>query len=318
MMATILFFLFLLAFFTAEAQQNESIVNQGSFLTPTTKSSWLSRSGLYAFGFYQQSNGYAVGVFLAGIPEKTVVWTANRDDPPVLADATLNFTSDGRFIMQSAQGKETTHVLIPDERATSASMLDSGNFVLYNSNKEIIWQSFDNPTDTIIQGQCLKVGKELVSSVSESDQSIGIFRLAMQTDGHLVQYPAGTSNTAEYSYWASGTNGQGNNVSLCLDDDAHLYLLNSTGKILKNLTDGGYPKKDVLYLMRIDADGIFRLYSHNLDKNGNWSVIWSSSNNKCAPLGLCGLNGFCTTIDQDVKIVKVIETNTAAHLDSKA
>ena len=41
----------------------------------------------------------------------------------------------------------------------------------------------------------------------------------MQTDGNLVQYPVGTSNTAEYSYWSSGTNGQGNNVSLCLDDD---------------------------------------------------------------------------------------------------
>ena len=298
MMATILFFLLLSAIFTAEAQQNESIVNQGSFLTPTTNSSWLSRSGLYAFGFYQQSNGYAVGVFLAGIPEKTVIWTANRDYPPALADSTLNLTSDGRFIMQSAQGKQT-NIVNTSASATSASMLDSGNFVLYNFDKEIIWQSFDNPTDTIIQGAGLKVGNELVSSVSESDQSTGIFRLAMQTDGHLVQYPMGTSNIAEYSYWASGTNGQGNNVSLCLDDDAHLYLLNSTGEILKNLTDGGFLTKDVVYLMRIDVDGLFRLYSHNLDKNGSWSIIWSSSDNKCAPLGLCGLNGFCTTNDRD-------------------
>jgi hypothetical protein len=304
MMATILFFLFLLAFFTAEAQQNESIVNQGSFLTPTTKSSWLSRSGLYAFGFYQQSNGYAVGVFLAGIPEKTVVWTANRDDPPVLADATLNFTSDGRFIMQSAQGKETTYISIPDERATSASMLDSGNFVMYNSNKEIIWQSFDNPTNTIVEGQCLKAGKtgkRLFSSVSESDQSTGIFRLTMQGDGNLVQYPNVNDIKPEYAYWASNTDQQGENVSLCLDDDAHLYLLNSTGEIIYHLSNGRNLTKDVVYLMRIDADGIFRLYSHNLDKNGNWSVIWSSSANKCAPLGLCGLNGFCTTDDQDAK-----------------
>ncbi|KAE7998016.1 hypothetical protein FH972_002595 [Carpinus fangiana] len=34
---------------------------------------WLSRSGLYAFGFYKQGNGYAVGIFMAGIPKKTVV-----------------------------------------------------------------------------------------------------------------------------------------------------------------------------------------------------------------------------------------------------
>ena len=73
----------------------------------------------------------------------------------------------------------------------------------------------------------------------------------------------------EHAYWASNTYGQGNNVSLCLDDDGHLYLLNSTGKYLSNLTQGGYPTNGIVRLMRIDADGIFRLYSHNLEKNGN-------------------------------------------------
>ncbi|KAK7813453.1 g-type lectin s-receptor-like serine/threonine-protein kinase lecrk3, partial [Quercus suber] len=147
----------------------------------------------------------------------------------------------------------------------------------------------------------LTAGTELFSSVSESDQSTGIFRLKMQTDGNLVQYPVQTSETAEYAYWASGTNGMGSNVSLCLDDDGRLYLLNSTSTTIKNLTQGGYPTKDVVYFMRIDADGIFRLYSHNLDKNGNFSVIWPSSNNKCDPKGLCGLNGFCTMNDLDAK-----------------
>ena len=292
MMATILFFLLLSAIFTAEAQKNESIVNIGSFLTPTTNSSWLSRSGLYAFGFYQQSKGYAVGVFLAGIPEKTVVWTANRDDPPALPDVTLNFTSDGILIKGTYLAKPA------DQRATSASMLDSGNFVLYNSSKDIIWQSFDYPTDTIVQGQCLKTGKELVSSVSESDQSTGIFRLALVLSGTLKQFPFVWQLKEEYAYWSSNTSG--NNVSLCLDNDGHLYLLQSPSTYLLNLTQGGYPTKGTIYLMRNDPGGIFRLYSHNLGKNGNWSVIWSSSNNTCDPLGLCGPNGFCTTtIDRE-------------------
>ncbi|KAL4603883.1 hypothetical protein ACB092_10G155200 [Castanea dentata] len=298
-MATILLFPFLLkklqvgcAIFKTEAQQGESIVSQGSFLTPITNSSWLSRSGLYAFGFYQQANGYAVGVFLARILEKTVVWTANQDHPPILVDATLNFTTNGRLILQSAQGKET-NIANPSD-VPSASMLDLGNFVLYNSNNKISWQSFDYPTNTLVQNQRLTAGKELVSSVSESDQSTGIFCLAMQTDGHLVQYPVGTPNIAKYSYWASGTMNQGSDVSLCLDDDGHLYLCKSNVTYLINLTQGGYPTNDTVYFMRIDADGIFRLYSHNLNKNGNWSRIWSSSNGKCDPKGLCGLNGFAS------------------------
>nr|XP_023870715.1 G-type lectin S-receptor-like serine/threonine-protein kinase LECRK3 [Quercus suber] len=298
MMANILLFLLLSAIFTADAQHGESIVSPGSSLTPTTKFSWLSRSGLYAFGFYQQSNGYAIGVFLAGIPGKTIIWTANRDNPPTLADVTLNFTGDGRLVLQSAQGNESD-IVNPPERATSASMLNSGNFVLYNSNKDIIWQSFNYPTNTILQGQCLLADKRLVSSVSEFDQSTGIFQLVMQTDGNLVQYPYIPELKVEHAYWASNTYGQGNNVSLCLDDDGHLYLLNSTGKYLSNLTQGGYPTNGIVRLMRIDADGIFRLYSHNLEKNGNWLVNWSSSDNKCNPKGLCGLNGFCTTVDRE-------------------
>nr|POE96345.1 g-type lectin s-receptor-like serine/threonine-protein kinase lecrk1 [Quercus suber] len=397
-MAAILFFLLLLTICNAEAQQRQSTISLGSSLSPTTNSSWLSHSGLYAFGFYQQANGYAVGVFLAGIPQKKVLWTTNRDDPPAPSDVTLNFTNDGRLVLQSAQGKETsiaspggatsTSMLdsgntvlfnskeivwqtfdyptntisqglyafgfyqqangyavgvflagIPQKTvvwtanqddppapgdvtlnftndgglllqsaqgketgiaspggATSASMLDSGNFVLFNS-KEIVWQTFDYPTDTILQGQHLSAGKELFSSISEYDKSTGLFHLAMQEDGNLVQYPVGTTDPPS-SYWRSYTDGDGDNVTLCLDVNGQLYLLNSTGTYLSNLTQGGSPTKDIVYLMRLDADGILRLYSYNLHQNGNLSVLWSSTNDMCLPKGLCGLNAFCVINDQ--------------------
>ena len=83
-MATILPNLLLSAIFSTEVQQGVSIVKQGSFLTPTTMSPWLSPSDLYAFGFYQQANGYAIGVFLAGMPEKTVVWDSRQPTETIL------------------------------------------------------------------------------------------------------------------------------------------------------------------------------------------------------------------------------------------
>jgi hypothetical protein len=145
-----LFFLFS-AFFTASAQQIQSNVSRSSSLTPTTNSTWLSRSSLYAFGFYKQGNGYAVGIFMAGIPAKTVVWTANRDDPPVSGNATLIFASDGRLVLQ--MGQEQVAVVAESSGSASASMLNSGNFVIYNSDQGIIWQSFDYPTDTLLPSQ---------------------------------------------------------------------------------------------------------------------------------------------------------------------
>jgi hypothetical protein len=152
-----LFFLYS-AFFTASAQQIQSNVSRGSSLTPITNSTWLSRSGLYAFGFYKQGDGYAVGIFIAGIPEKTVVWTANRDDPPVSGNVTLLLATDGRLVLQLA--KVQVAVVADSFGSASASMLNSGNFVIYNSDREIIWQSFDHPTDTLLPGQRLLAGRE--------------------------------------------------------------------------------------------------------------------------------------------------------------
>jgi hypothetical protein len=192
-MATIFLFLLLLsAIFTAEAQQRQSIVKPGSSLTPTTKPTWLSSSGLYAFGFYKQGNGYAVGIFLAGIPQKTVVWTANRDNPPVPADVTLNFTSDGRLVLQSTQFTVPSLGITADG-ATSASMLDTGNFVVYNSDNKSIWESFQHPTDTLLPTQKLSASANddgvLDSSVSDSNQSTGLFRALMQQDGFHCAIP---------------------------------------------------------------------------------------------------------------------------------
>ncbi|XP_059640246.1 G-type lectin S-receptor-like serine/threonine-protein kinase LECRK3 [Cornus florida] len=300
MVIAIMFFLLLPALHTSLAQQRQSNISLGSSLTPTsTNSSWLSGSGLYAFGFYKQAHGYAAGIFLAGIPEKTVVWTALRDNPQriVPSNATLLLSTDGRLLLQPTQGQDI-YIVTLDQSASSASMLDSGNFVLYNSDQQIIWQSFEHSTDTLLPGQRLPPGLHLYSSASDIDHSRGIFILAMQTDGNLVQYPDDNQLTVSMSYYASNTPGAGNNVSLNLDDDGRLYLLNKNS-ILRNLTTGGYPKEGMIYLMRIDADGIFRVYSHSSDPRGNWTVLWQSSNDECQPKGLCGINGYCVLMDKE-------------------
>ncbi|CAI9777591.1 unnamed protein product [Fraxinus pennsylvanica] len=277
----------------ASAQkQRYSNISLGSSLEPNTNSSWLSPSGLYAFGFYKLTNGYAVGVFIAGIPEKTVVWTANRDDPVFPTNAILLLTDYGRLILKQDNGDDI-NIASSVRPVVSASMLDNGNFVLYDSSRRIAWQSFDSPTDTLLPGQRLPPGMDLVSSASKTNPARGIFRLAMQTDGHLAQYPVEISG-ASYAYYASGTIGTGNNVSLNLDNNGLLYLFNGSSAI--NLTTGQYRKRTI-YLVRIDVDGIFRLYYRSLDPQGNWTKEWSPTEDKCAPLGLCGLNGYCIQLD---------------------
>jgi hypothetical protein len=289
----------------AEAQQGT--LWPGSSLTPKGENnSVLSPNGRYAFGFYEQGDGYAVGIFLAGLPQKTVVWTANRDSPPLPADTKLDFTTDGRLVLQSAQGVETRLNISSEGRASSASMLDSGNFVLYGSANQTLWQSFDYPTDTLLPTQNLTADQKLTSSLSKSNQTTGKFLLLMQQDGVLAMYPVGTPYRDEYGYWSSvgwSFVFEGKALPaveggiLTLDVNGSLYLFNGTDT--QNLASGNSTKKQ-LYRLTIDPDGILRLYSHDMNQTGNWTVAWSRPDDGCAPKGLCGLNGYCVLNDRDV------------------
>ncbi|KAL8110596.1 G-type lectin S-receptor-like serine/threonine-protein kinase LECRK3 [Apium graveolens] len=283
------------------AQQNvTNIISQGSSLKPTGKSHWLSPSGLFAFGFYPLGeNNFSVGVFLAGLPlNKTVVWTANRDSPYASKTATLRLTLKGELILREQYSN--TLIVKLDQHISSASMQDNGNFVLYDSNQEMIWQSFTHPTDSMLPGQFIGENQELISSRSESDYSPGKFRLKMQVDSDLVQYPVGVPDSPQTAYWATGTwNTFHKNVTLNLDTDGYLYLLQNSVDVIYPITEG-FLEKERLYLFKIDPDGILRLYSLSLDGKGNSSsVVWQSSENKCVPRGICGPNSYCTLNNDD-------------------
>ncbi|XP_034684173.1 G-type lectin S-receptor-like serine/threonine-protein kinase LECRK4 [Vitis riparia] len=106
------------------------LIELGSSLSPTNgSSSWVSPSGHFAFGFYPQDTGFAVGVWLVGQSGKTVVWTANRDDPPVSSNTALEFTRNGKLLLRTGPGEEVSIADVA-ESAASASMLDSGGFFL--------------------------------------------------------------------------------------------------------------------------------------------------------------------------------------------
>ncbi|KAG6626034.1 hypothetical protein I3843_15G016700 [Carya illinoinensis] len=303
-MVAIFLSLLLITGFSAaiHGQQGNSSISLGSSLSPNTNPYWLSGSGQFAFGFYEKDDGFAIGIWFQKIRQNTVVWTANRDNPPLPRNVTLLLTNDGRLVLEQEQGRKTalTDSLQSASSASSASMLDTGNFVLYDSSSTIIWRTFDSPTDTILPGQPLLMGNDLISSISETNHSRGKFRLVMQGDGNLVQYPSGTPPKGDNAYWNSKTFDAGDNVSLNLDRNGQLFLLNSTGFNIMNLTGQRNPSHNFsLYRLTLDFDGILRLYSRSLNQNDDdWSIEWSPTSNHCDPTGLCGINAYCTLQEQ--------------------
>ncbi|KAF3946033.1 hypothetical protein CMV_027655 [Castanea mollissima] len=258
------------------------------------RTSWLSPSGLFAFGFYPQDDGFAIGIWLVNQTEKTIIWTANRDDPPVTSNATLNFTIDGKLLLRTEQGREFS---ISDvDTVTSAAMLDYGNFVLYRNDSYVIWDSFDFPTDTILGGQNLSSGKSLVSSMSISDHSSGHYSFNMQEDGNLVAYPVNSSNNPQDAYWSSETF-YGSYASLILSGLGVLFVHLSEGQ-RQILANSSNPDKNgtTIYRATLDADGIFRLYLHHFKNDNSSSMLmeWSALSDQCDVKGFCGLNSYCS------------------------
>ncbi|PPD77532.1 hypothetical protein GOBAR_DD25550 [Gossypium barbadense] len=267
-------------------KQSSSIISLGSSLSSATQSiPWRSPSGRFAFGFYSQGGGLSVGVWLdgRGKNDNKVVWTANRDGPPLTSNVTLILNDKGVLLSIAVSG-EKKFIANPNNSAVSvfsASMLDSGNFVLYDKDNHTIWESFEHPTDTLLGGQTLLTNHELISSSSENDHSPGRFHLSMQLDGNLVLYPLQSEDSPITAYWSTKTFGMNLSLRLFLSATGLLELINNDDSA------------------SLDVDGNFRLHAYLFERNGGFQTypLLSALLNSCKVKGFCGFNSYCTFND---------------------
>lgn len=302
--ANLVLFLLLLCAATSVAghKHTHSYIIVPSDLSPGTNSSsvWLSPSGKFALGFYDTPNGYAVCIFLAPSSQRTVVWTSNNIDPILPNDvSTLRLSYDGLQLWRGNDGGVYQQISTAADVTTKAAMHDNGNFVLYSVNGEVIWQTFHYPTAALLPGQSLPLDGQLFSTASETDLAVGKFRLKMQGDG-LVQYPVGTTDTKENAHVVFDTGDVTPHVSLNLDDDGRLFFSFEDEGSWWDITKGRRPVGGTIYLARLDPDGLFRLYNRSSDPEDKWTSIWSSTQDKCAPKGVCAVNSFCSVENQSV------------------
>ncbi|MQM08135.1 hypothetical protein Taro_040990 [Colocasia esculenta] len=292
----------------AQTHSRRANITVGSFLIPgdnTTASSWASPSGRFSFGFYRVTGGYRVGVWLATVPNKTIVWTALRDDPP-FTDGRLTLSTDGSLVWSNSPGDGQESTILgsgTSAPAAYASMLDSGNFAIYNSTGGILGSTFDSPTDTIIGGQILLRNSRLESSASPANHSTGNYHLIMQDDGNLVAYPMSYTGSPPDAYWSTGTFNSPFPLRLHLTERGSLELEGNNGTLYRSIWQVGTPpptKVETYYRAVLDADGLFRLYSDQFngsDATSTTKIEWSPIVNKCQVSGICGLNSYCRDTD---------------------
>ncbi|KAM0024012.1 putative protein kinase RLK-Pelle-SD-2b family [Helianthus debilis subsp. tardiflorus] len=255
---------------------------------------WYSQSKGFAFGFYPQGTGYVVAIWLVSVEENPVVWTAYRDNPPVSPGTKLELTTKGELVLFSEHGSVNKTIAA---NVSYAVMNDNGNFVLHNDTG-VVWQSFDYPTDSILQGQSLYAGHELVSSVSKTNYSSGRFHIKMQMDGNIVMYPINTDDVDTNAYWSSNTYDptmKNSKNFLYLNNTALLVMNSSYSKVIVPLSSK--PPYPAIYRVTLCDDGVLRLYSYNHTNSAPF-IEWKAPDRPCDVKNFCGFNSYCTMNDE--------------------
>ncbi|KAL4027389.1 G-type lectin S-receptor-like serine/threonine-protein kinase RLK1 [Cucumis melo var. makuwa] len=315
------FFLFLFLFlpsFSVSAQPYKN-VTLGSSLTALNNNNdsyWSSLSGDFAFGFLQfESKGFLLAIWFNKIPQKTVVWSAKPSAlVPEGSSVQLTYT---QLVLKDPAGKQIWSSNNNNDvglgSVSYAAILDSGNFILTSTDSQVLWQSFDHPTDTILPSQTLN--SDLVSSYSQTNYTEGRFLFSMKTDGNLVSsYPRTIPmRWSPFIYWESKTSGSGFNLVFNLSGS--IYISAPNGSVVKNLSSNTPSTDDFYHRAVFEYDGVFRqyVYPKTTKITGNatpspWPEDWSQvsvsiPSNMCLPItnglgsGACGYNSYCSLGD---------------------
>ena len=314
------------------SQANPEIRLGSSLIASDNSSSWRSPSGEFAFGFHQLGNQslFLLAIWFEKIPEKTLVWYANGDNPAPKGSK-VELTSDGQFMLRDPKGEEIWRPQKADNIVSHATMLDTGNFVLEDRNQNLtVWESFKNPVNTILPTQVLELGGTLYSQKSESNYSKGRFQLRLQPGGSLELITVDPeSGTAYEAYYRSNSifvaPNSGDSVErMIFDESGGIYVLLRNGTGTVNIASGSTSSSGGhYYRATLDHDGIFRLYnrdkkvgSHN---TSSWSVMKNTPYDICdaSPSslgsGICGFNSYCIVDEEGLP--QCLCPDEYSHLD---
>ncbi|KAL6982296.1 G-type lectin S-receptor-like serine/threonine-protein kinase SD2-5 [Sarracenia purpurea var. burkii] len=145
-----------------QGSQMNWIDNNGLFL--------LSNSSEFGFGFTTTTQDVTLFLLaIVHIGSSTVIWSANRASPVHNTDI-FKFDENGNAYLQS--GGNTVWSSNTGGKGVSAiELLDSGNLVFLGNDSSVTWQSFSNPTDTLLSNQDFTEGMKLVSNPNSNNLS---------------------------------------------------------------------------------------------------------------------------------------------------
>ncbi|KAF9672231.1 hypothetical protein SADUNF_Sadunf11G0019100 [Salix dunnii] len=265
--------------------ETSQVIKEGDLL--------ISKGNNFALGFFSpgsSSNRY-LGIWYYKVPEKTVVWVANRNDPIIGSSGSLFINQYGNLILYGNDDQKlpvwSTNVSVEENDSCEVQLLDSGNLIMVTKRRRsIIWQSFDHPTNTLLPGmklgvdQKLGIDRILTSWRSADDPGIGDFSVRINPTGSPQFFIYnGTKPFARSPPWPWRSQ-MGLYKSSFVNDQDGIY--------------SHYTVPDDSYLLKIivDHSGHAKALARR-QSDGLWKDYWKSSQFRCDYYGYCGAYSTC-------------------------
>ncbi|KAJ4848760.1 hypothetical protein Tsubulata_021191 [Turnera subulata] len=251
--------------------------------------SWVSTNGNFAVGFFEHSDQpgmYGVGIRFSSktipVGQQIVVWVAGAD-VTVSDKSYFQLSQDGELVLvDSSKGFIAWTSKTGGLAVVSAVIGDDGNLVLLNGKKDVVWQSFDTPADSLLPGQNLTVGRTLRAASRNSVSSY--YSLQMNARG-LLQLKW----ESNVSYWSSQIPSSVNLTAIFTSHGA-LQLVDQNLKPFWSVYGEDHNDTVNFRFLRLDIDGNLRMYSW-VEALQSWRSVWQAVENQCNVFATCGERG---------------------------
>jgi hypothetical protein len=304
----LVFFLLLLPIFAVAQNRNISVGD--SLTTDDVAAPWLSNSSDFAFGFRQLDNKddhFLLAIWYNKIPDKTIVWYANGDNPAPRGSK-VELTRDRGLILNNPQDEELWRSKFTRGAVAFGILNDTGNLVLVDENSKNLWESFNDPTDTLLPTQIMGRGGVLSSRLQRNNFSRGRFQFRLLHDGNAVLNPINMPSNYTYdAYYLSFTydpaNESNSGYRLIFHDSGFLYI-ERMSRERSYITEENEiaPATTHYHRATLNFDGVLTISQHpkNPTANDSWTENRSIPDNICLDLitnmgsGSCGFNSICS------------------------
>ena len=268
----------------------------------------VSEGETFALGFFRpgvSTNRY-VGIWYNKAPQQPVVWVANRNNPINDSSGVLSIDAHGNLVLHVKDRNQpiwsTNITSKSSDNSTFAQLLDSGNLQLVlNKTREVLWQSFDYPTDTTLPNMKLGLDRRtglsriLTSWKSKDDPGTGNYSYVLNTSSSSPELYLYKSNIL---WWRSGHwNGIGWSGVPTLSNSNLLLNFSLVNNQNETTTSWGLRYERLFSRLVVNESGSIQRF---MGKEGDqqWAFLGSVPLDQCDIYGKCGAFGKCENVTE--------------------